>query len=66
MAFMNRKDRRVSDINKGDLLLVADPPSGPWFIGIRGVEDFMGMRTFHLFGGKTITLALHQTWVVGK
>jgi hypothetical protein len=65
MAVMDRKDRLVEKITTGDLVLVADPESGPWWAMVQKVEDGHGVRTFTLAGsGHTMTLGWHQTWVV--
>lgn len=67
MQFMSTEDIVVENITVGDLMLVADPPSGRWFAAVKEYEDGHGVRTFTLFGsGKTVTLAWHQTWPVGR
>ena len=67
MAVMTREDRLVEEITVGDLMLIADPESGPWWAGVKEFEDGHGVRTFTLFGsGHQITLSWHQTWVVAS
>jgi hypothetical protein len=64
---MDIEPKRVDEIHAGDLLHITDlSPNGRVFAGVRDYEDGHGVRTFHLFGYASRTLAWHQSADVAK
>lgn len=66
MSIMKIELVPVEEVMAGTLVLVANPPSGPWFAAVKDYEDGYGVRTFHLFGYASRTLAWHQNMEVGR
>jgi hypothetical protein len=66
MSIMQIELVPVEEVTIGMLVLVTDGPAGRWFAAVKDYEDGYGVRTFHLFGYASRTLAWHQHMEIGR